>query len=310
VLDRQLVFVTGKGGVGKTTVAAALGLAGAARGRRVVVAELAGQARVPALLGVAPPRPGEEVRLGERLWATTIDPRRALEEWLARVLGSRSLTQLLGRSNFFGAFVGAAPGAAELVTITKAWELAQDERWVRGRRGYDLVVLDGPASGHAIGMLRTPATFREIARVGPIATQAERVREFLGDSRRSGYLAVALASEMPVTETLELGGRLRRALGRRLEAVVVNALLPWRFRRDDALAVARATGTGPGADPDARLAAAAVRGAWARAEEQADQLARLREGTDAAVCELPFVFADRLGAADVHALAAPLRSMG
>src|SRR3712207_246788 len=194
LFDRQLLFVTGKGGVGKTTVAAALALAATAGRRgRVIVCEVAGQSRIPVLLGAKPGAPGEEVQVDERLWATTIDPRQALEEWLSRVLGSRQLTHLLARSNFFSAFVSAAPGAAELVAMTKAWELGQSERWDRKRRGYDLVILDAPASGHGVGMLRTPGTFADIARVGPLATQGERVREFLGDAKRSAYVAVGVA---------------------------------------------------------------------------------------------------------------------
>jgi anion-transporting ArsA/GET3 family ATPase len=301
VLDRQLVFVTGKGGTGRTTVAAAVGLAAARRRRRVVICEVGGQARVPALLGAAPGRPGEEVAVADGLWSTTIDPRTALEEWLARVLGSRQLTHLLASSNAFGTFVGAVPGAAELVAITKCWELAQDERWDRRRRGYDLVVLDAPASGHGLGMLRTPTTFHDIARVGPIATQAARVREWLGDARRTGYLAVALAADTPVTETIELGIRLRRTIGRRLEQVVVNALLPARFTAAELAAIAARAGA-----PVAR----AVSDADARSRAQTEHLARLRAGIDARVSELPLVVGDRLLAGDVHALSERLALAG
>ena len=295
IYDRQLLFVTGKGGVGKTTVTAALGLAAQARDRgRVIVCEVAGQARIPALLGEEPGKPGEEVQLGDRLWATTIDPRQALEEWLARILGSKQLTQLLARSNFFNAFVGAAPGAAELVAMTKSWELSQEQRWTRSRRGYDLVIVDGPASGHAVGMLRTPGTFADIARVGPIASQSERVREFLGDSKRSAYVAVALPAELPVSETLDLGRRLRRAIGRRLEAIVVNGVLPDRFA-DGELDRVEASGDG--------LLIDAVRGADRRADVQARHLARLDAEADAPVTRLPFAFTPRLDGDDVAALA-------
>ena len=297
--DRQLLFVTGKGGVGKTTVAAALALAAGRQGRkRVIVCEVGGQARIPALLGAEPGTPGEEVQIDERLWATTIDPRQALEEWLARILGSRQLTQLLARSNFFSAFVGAAPGAAELVAMTKSWELSQQQRWDRKRRGYDLVIVDAPASGHAIGMLRTPGTFADIARVGPIASQSERVREFLGDSKRSAYVAVALPAELPVSETLDLGGRLRRAIGRRLEAIVVNGVLPARLTDDELDRVERAA-----ADP---LLVDALRGAEARVDSQAEHLTRLDAEADVGrdcVIRLPFVFTPRLRRDDVAAMA-------
>jgi energy-coupling factor transporter ATP-binding protein EcfA2 len=297
--DRQLLFVTGKGGVGKTTVAAALALAATRAGRRrVIVCEVGGQARVPVLLGAKAGRPGEEVQVDEGLWSLTIDPRQALEEWLAKILGSRQLTHVLARSNFFSAFVGAAPGAAELVAMTKSWELAQSKRWDSKRRGYDLVIVDGPASGHAIGMLRTPGTFADIARVGPIASQSERVREFLGDHRRSAYVAVALPAELPVSETLDLGGRLRRAIGRRLEAIVVNGVLPDRFTAQE-LERVEASGTDP-------LLGGALRGAEARTASQAEHLARL--GAEADVGEdcllrLPFVFTPRLARDDVEGLA-------
>lgn len=294
--DRQLLFVTGKGGVGKSTVAAALGLAAQAQGRRrVIVCEVGGQARIPALLGAEAGEPGVEVQVAERLWATTIDPRQALEEWLSRILGSRQLTQLLARSNFFSAFVGAAPGAAELVAMTKSWELSQEQRWDRKRRGYDLVIVDGPASGHAVGMLRTPGTFADIARVGPIASQSERVREFLGDSRRSAYVAVALPAELPVSETLDLGRRLRKAIGRRLEAIVVNGVLPDRFPAEE---LDRVEGA---ADDD--LLVEALRGAQARARTQGEHLARLDAEADADVVRLPFAFTPRLAREHVDALA-------
>src|SRR6266540_1352132 len=226
---RELCFVTGKGGVGKTTVAMAVAMAAARGGRRVVLCELAGQARAAELFGLDARPPGHEHRLEDGLWATTIDPVLALEEWAGRQIGSRRLVGLLTHSNAFAAFVNAAPGARELVAITKAWELGRDERWVKGRGGYDLVVVDGPASGHGVGMLRTPRTFAEIARVGPIASQARKVSELLEDPARSAVVAVALPAELPVSETLDLEDRIAGALGRPLDAVVVNGVLPRRF---------------------------------------------------------------------------------
>jgi anion-transporting ArsA/GET3 family ATPase len=295
--DRELAFVTGKGGVGRTTVALAFALAAARAGRRTVLCELAGQARAPRLYGLDTVRAGREMPLEERLWATTIDPVLALEEWAARQIGSRRLVGLLTRSRTLAAFVDAAPGARELLAIAKAWELGRSERWTRGLGGYDLVVVDGPASGHGVGMLRVPRTFAEIARVGPIAGQARAVAALLEDAERSALIAVAQPAELPVSETLELEGRVLAALGRPLDALVVNGVLPGRLSAADVDRLA----TGDGAVPSAVVTAARRRHGQATAQQ--GQLRRLRRNAIAPVTTLPFLARPQLDVDDVRELA-------
>jgi anion-transporting ArsA/GET3 family ATPase len=293
----ELVFITGKGGVGRTTVALAWALAAARAGRRVVLCELAGQSRASRLYGLDAVPPGNEARLEDGLWATTIDPVVALEEWAARQIGSRRLVGPLTRSGSFAAFVNAAPGARELVAMVKAWELGRRERWVKGRGGYDLVVVDGPASGHGVGMLRTPRTFAEIARVGPIASQARTVAALLEDPARSAILGVAQPAELAVSETLDIEARVVAALGRPLDAVVVNGLLPRRFSGGD---VAR-LGTLDGGVPAAVVAAA--RRQHGQATVQQGQLRRLRRHLAAPLATLPYVSTPHFGLEDVRTLA-------
>lgn len=297
VLDARLVVVTGKGGTGRTTVATALALAAAARGQRTIVCEVAGQARVPALFDQRAAAPGTEEALAERLWATTIDPNAALEEWLGRQV-PRRLVHLLARSGAFGAFVGAAPGVRELVTITKAWELGERRRWRSDARTYDTVVLDAPASGHGLGLLRTPRTFADIARIGPIASQARAVDEGLLDPARSAVVAVTLPGELPVSETLELDGWLRERVGRGLDAIVVNGVWPQRLSQDEAARVAAAADS---VLPD--VASRAATSAAGRVSTQRRQVARLKRAATAPVRALPFVFTPQLDLPDVSALA-------
>src|SRR3954447_21183984 len=245
--ERKLLYVTGKGGVGKTTVAAAIGLAAAQLGRRTIVCEVAEQDRMSRAFARQGVRPEQEVELARDLWAITIDPQQALEEWLAKQVGGTAL-KVLGHSHAFQYFVAAAPGAKELITIAKVWELAQAQRWNRGNRAYDLVVVDAPASGHGIGMLTTPRTFAEIARVGPIRRQAYKVSEMLADPERTGYVAVALPEEMPVNETIELEAKLRAAIGLGLDAIVMNAMWPDRFSAHDVTKLRAAARNGHEAD--------------------------------------------------------------
>jgi hypothetical protein len=192
--DRELWFITGKGGVGKTTVALATAMAPAAAGGASWCAS----------------------------WPGRRGPRR-----------SSALTPARPGTSSSAAFVSAAPGARELVAMTKAWELGRGRRWVNGRGRYDLVVVDGPASRHGIGLLRTPRTFAEIARFGPIASQARKVDALLEDPERSAVVALALPSELSVSETVELEARVAAGLGRPLDAVMVNGVLPRRFSAEE-----------------------------------------------------------------------------
>jgi anion-transporting ArsA/GET3 family ATPase len=308
LLDRTLLYVTGKGGVGKTTVAAALGLAAAARGRRTIVCEVAEQDRVSRAFAREGVRREEEVELAENLWAISIDPTEALKEWLARQLGGSALRLITG-SSAFQHFVAAAPGAKELITIAKVWELAQLERWDAGNRTYDLVVVDAPASGHGLAMLTAPTTFGEIARVGPIRRQAFKVRDMLADPQRTGFVAVALPEEMPVNETLELGTRLHDAIGAGLDAIVVNGMYPERFSGKEAEALRAAAANGLG--HDALAAVQAALSEHERARAQRTHLRRLKREAAAPVHTLPFLFEAEVGLPEYATLAGKLgRDLG
>jgi anion-transporting ArsA/GET3 family ATPase len=304
LLNRRLIFVTGKGGVGKSTVACALGLLAARRGLRTIVAELQSQERVQQAFEHHGDR-FVEVELAPRLFTISIDPQHAMEEYLEVKAGA--VGHALGSSRLFGAFAMATPGMRELLSMGKVWELAQLHRRTRGAAPYDLVIVDAPATGHGVGMLRTPKMFADIARVGPIAHQGRTIAQTIADRRFTAVIAICIPEEMPVNETLSLrDALLRDRLD--LDAVIVNALYPSRFDPHEIARVQRALQDSPSAV--ARGALRAALSEHARGETQRSQLARLRDGLsmDGRLLELPFVFAEELGQPQLELLADALES--
>ena len=299
-LERRLIFVTGKGGVGKSTVATALGLLAARSGRRTIVAELASQHRVGQTFAQDAAR-FEEVELADGLFTISIDPESAMEEYLRVKTGP--VGQALGSSRLFHAFAMATPGMRELLSIGKVWELSQLQRRTSGAAVYDLVIVDSPAAGHGLGVLRTPRTFAEIARVGPIAHQAETIAKTIADHEFTSVIAISTASEMPVNETLWLHDELRTD-GLALDAVIVNALYPDRFSDDERELLERARSRSRSALTNAALGAALSEHARARA--QAEQHHRLREALGPVgppLITLPYLFAEEIGPGELQLLA-------
>jgi anion-transporting ArsA/GET3 family ATPase len=302
LLDKRLIVVTGKGGVGKSTVAAALGLLAAGQGKRTIVCEVAEQERMASVLGGG--HAGyQETEVEPGLFAMSIDPELAREEWLRYQLRSGALAGLLGHSRIFQLLAAAAPGLSELVTVGKIWELAQRKRKKQGAAPYDLVIADAPSSGHGLAMLRAPNTFADVARVGPIHRQAKIIHHFIADARSTGVLMVALPEEMPVNETLEFGGRLREEMGMAIDRIVVNGVYPERFSGTEAERLAALDGR---ISPEARAAVRAALSEHRRARAQRSQLRRLRRGAEAPVSTLPYLFEPDLGRAEIEELARKL----
>ena len=300
LLERRLIFVTGKGGVGKSTVATALGLLCARNGRRTIVAELASQHRIGETFD-REAAPFAEIELADGLFTISIDPESAMEEYLRVKTGA--VGQALGSSRLFHAFAMATPGMRELLSIGKVWELAQLQRRTSGGDVYDVVIVDSPAAGHGLGILRTPKTFAEIARVGPIAHQAQTISATIADRGFTSVIAVSTASEMPVSETLWLGDALRSD-GLGLDAVIVNALYPDRFSDDDRAELEGAHGRAR--SPLTAAALGAALSEHARARSQAEQLARLRHGLGPGgppLVTLPYLFAETIGPSELARLA-------
>jgi anion-transporting ArsA/GET3 family ATPase len=285
-LDKRLIFVTGKGGVGKSTVATALGIRASLEGKRTIVCEVAASENTSRLF-----RQEEvgyrEVELTNDLWAISIDPDDSMREYALLQLKVKAMRDLLFKSRMFTYLAEATPGLNELVSIGKIWELTQLDRKVRHGRKYDLVIVDAPATGHGIAFLKTPRIFANIARVGPMYSQAVELDEMITDQEQTGAIVVSLPEEMPVNETATLEKELRDSVGVSVDRVIMNAVYPERFGSSDLPAIEGLTDSD---EPELHAAGRAALSELRRTEAQQEQIERLESLISTPMTTLPFVF--------------------
>ncbi len=234
-VDKRFLIVTGKGGVGKTTVCAAEALALAAKGKRVLVAMCNAKERLSAMLGSD--LIGETVaNVAPNIWAVNINPEKALEEYGLLALKSRVLYKLLFDNKYVRTFFHAVPGMSEWTMLGKAWwhttETRPDGSWL-----YDVVILDAPATGHGLDMLRVPKVIVDVVPSGLLRRDAEIAWKFFQDPKSTAVILVTLPEEMPTSETIELAAALTNELHLPIGKVVVNGVLPPLFSRDERAAL-------------------------------------------------------------------------
>lgn len=292
--DRRVVLVTGKGGVGKTTVAASLALAASKRGKRVLLCETQGATRVPALFG----RPGkgyQPCQLGPNLWTLSITPADAIQEYVLLQLHFVRLYKLVFQNRVMGPFVDAVPGLHDLIQLGKVWFAEREMEG--GKPRWDQIVVDAPATGHGLTMLGAPRAMMELTRAGPFYENAKEIAELVEDARRTALVLVTLAEEMPLRETEMLHQRLG-ALHTLVSGVVLNEMHPLPVPQPVAWPADREVLMAGGADAAVRVVDAELR-ALAR---QAEARVRMR-ALGAPLAELPFLFRRDLGRTELEGFA-------
>lgn len=220
----QLLVVTGKGGVGKTAVAASLGSLLAEAGRRVLVLEVDPRENVHQMLGVSPSG-GDVVRAAPRLWVQNLKPGQVLDEIVRERLKLEMLSRRVLASPIYEQFSAGAPGLKELAVLGHALRLLRRVGPLDAPE-LDLVVLDAPATGHGVRLLAAPLLVAEVIRNGPFGALAGDLASFVADPERCGIVVVTHAEEMPVEEALDLRQALAAQLARSPELLVVNGLFP------------------------------------------------------------------------------------
>jgi len=310
-LDRRLILVVGKGGVGRSTVAAAIAGKCAAQGKRTLLYETNANDRFGPYFGK--PQVGEvATQLAPNLWAVNTTPASALAEYGMMILRWKSVYEMVFENRVSKAFLRAIPGLDDYALLGKAWYHTSEEK--RGAPVWDTVVFDMPASGHSVSMLRVPWVIVDTVPEGPLTRDARTVKALLCDPARTAAVLVTLAEEMPVNEAIELEAKLT-ALGIVPQQLLVNQMFPRHFppgapvtRVLDAL-VADPTALGAALTPP--LAQLATHAQLSRDRRTLNEryLGELRARAKTKVDELPMLFAQTLGPPEVKQLGERIASV-
>lgn len=293
LLGKRLLFFTGKGGVGKSSVAAAAAFLAAEQGRHVLLVSADGRGDIAGLFE----RPAVGFRpeqVHPRVWAMSMDTEASLSEYVRLHLKIPIPGRIGPMAKAFEFVATAAPGVKEILTVGKiCWEVREARE---GRARWDLVVVDAPASGHVVAQLGAPEAIGELVTMGPIRTQTGWMAEILADPSVTALNVVVTPEEMPVAETIQLVERVRAEIDVPLGVVVVNRVLPELFNRAEeaafdelraparAAALAEAAGPGAGGVVDAAALAVTLR------RTRAAHLAHLRATVGLPLVYLPELF--------------------
>ena len=311
LLSRRLLVLTGKGGVGKSVVGAAIALAARERGRRVLLVEVASPLEAARRLGAGPSH-GRPTEIQPGLFTVNLDPAAVMEEYVRHVVRIDLLVRRILESPVYHRFFAAAPALKELMLLGKIMVLEEERTGLARRHAWDLVVVDAPATGHGLAFLKVPLAAAEAIPVGPVGHNARRILKLLRDRRQTALVIVAIPEEMAAVEAVELHRLAVDEVGVAPAAVVLNGCHERRFSDEEEVEILRlsAAGLRGRLDKGVPLEAALRAG---RRQVRRRKLTRfyqdrLRRALPLPLVSLPFLFREDLGLEELHSLAARLEA--
>ena len=302
--EKRLSFFAGKGGVGRTTLSAAIGLAHARKGLKTILVELGATEQIPSLFGRSEPSGyhPKKIHPDLPLYSCHITPKAALEEYGVMKLKVRPLYKIVFENNPMQRMLEWIPGMDQLLMIGKIWYLDQ-ERSSNGQPAYDRIIVDAPATGHGISLLQLPSVILQQVQSGPFARDTKPIQNMLEDRKRTVVHLVSLAEELPTRESLELAARIKNDLNIKIGNCFVNRVWPNPFssNEEEIFSELRTTLKGESAEVDALLEH--VSRSIDRRNHQNRYIRELREGLDQIpVVELPYLFTDNIGLEELDQL--------
>jgi anion-transporting ArsA/GET3 family ATPase len=304
ILNKRVIFVAGKGGAGKTTITAALAMAAASQDRKVLVVETHENEALGSLFdhtGFTE----KPTRLNSNIWGVRIDPKIVLEEYIRKYVTVPFVAYQIIHSRIFEHLAVATPGLKEVMTLSEIWRFEQKTDPSKKTPLYDLIIIDSPATGHGLSLLRVPSTLTSMLQTGPLVTQIRWVEDMLKDSTRSCLVLTALPEELPVNEALEFERKAENDLNMFVAAIIVNMVYPEIFSHNEVLAIERMNNSKPKKKhPFIEAAQKQI----IRRKLQQSHIKRLITECERPVFQLPFYYTNHLDREQIKDIAEHIRT--
>ncbi|MDM8536685.1 ArsA family ATPase [Desulfobacterales bacterium HSG17] len=302
LLNLRQIFITGKGGVGKTTICAALGMAAAKLGKKVLIVEV-GDADNIGPLFVDRTLPETPLSIQNNMWGVRVNPRMVMNEYIETHIASRFISNRITRSALFDHLAAATPGLKEVMTLGQIW------RWEQHTTDddappFDLIIVDSPATGHGLSLLRVPETVIQMIGVGPVAKQTQVVLDILRDPTKVAIAQVTLAEELPINEAIEFENAALTELHMAHETIFVNSVYPDIFTNDELDELENISDDNLLQMPnDFKLMIHSGKREIRRRAMQQGHVNRLRTATKSPLIEIPFFFTNEVSLIEINQIA-------